>query len=206
MSDGPWPDLGTTLDDLPDDLRARIKAELAPGERLLWAARGEPRRPKSDQGCLVIALSVLAAGVGALSLAGLFFARPPSTDNFLQNIGIVLALMGGFGTIGALVGQSLNRASRWKVTVGIQYALTDRRAIIWRPVAGTAGVEVHSIGPSLVNSVHRLEYADGSGDVVLGLERGTMTRPPHQIEGVRDVRRVEDLVRRTLLRPEPPVA
>ena len=30
-------------DGLSDDLRARVKGELEPGERLLWAARSDPR-------------------------------------------------------------------------------------------------------------------------------------------------------------------
>jgi hypothetical protein len=37
---------GDAFESLTNELRVRIKGELEPGERLLWAARSEPRFPR----------------------------------------------------------------------------------------------------------------------------------------------------------------
>ena len=84
------------------------------------------------------------------------------------------------------------------------YALTDRRAILWTPNVYNAlpgAVEVCSVFRGNIKTIHRIEYPDGTGDVVFNRfasEEGWMNT---SFDGIPDVRRVEDLVRRTLMGP-----
>ena len=57
--------MGDGFDSLTDELRARVKGELEPGERLLWAARSEPpfvRFGFAFYGWSVITVIMLALG------------------------------------------------------------------------------------------------------------------------------------------------
>lgn len=207
MNDGPWFDLGTTLDDLPDDLRARIKAELAPGERLLWAAKGDPTRKPGVMGPLIGGLvAAVFLTVGSVNLAAAFniLARPAGSGEGPIVLGSVLVIIGFLCGVGTVVGWFFRRSERRQVT-GNLYVLTDQRAILWKPVAGTAAVEVHTIGPGAIKKIHRLELPDGSGDVIFAADDEESWEQPSLL-GVREVRRVEELIRRTLLRHESPDA
>jgi hypothetical protein len=91
--------------------------------------------------------------------------------------------------------------SRWRLARTI-YAVTDQRAIIAQ-VGSTAG-ELHlfSFLPGMIDGTTRFEYPDGSGDVYFeGL--GKLARGPVGFLGIRAVRRVEALVRETLIDPFP---
>jgi hypothetical protein len=61
-----------SFDSLTDDLRARVKSELEPGERLLWAARSEP--PAVRFGFGFYALGVIAAVLLILGAIGMLRA------------------------------------------------------------------------------------------------------------------------------------
>jgi len=207
MNDGPWPDLGSSLDELPDDLRARIKAELTPGEQLLWAAKGEPRRNPGGMGPLIGGLfAAVFLAVGSVTLAAAFNirARPAGSGEGPIVFGSVLVIIGFLVALGTVSGWFSRRSEQKKVASTL-YALTDQRAILWKPVAATAAVEVHTIGPGAVKKIYRLELPDGSGDLIFAADGEEPWEQPGLL-GVREVRRVEDLFRRTLLRPEPPVA
>jgi hypothetical protein len=75
--------------------------------------------------------------------------------------------------------------------------LTDRRAIIWRPAGRPGGVEVATFRRGEVHELRRVEYPDGSGDLLLfpDAESGASTL----FAGVPEIVAVERLARQTLL-------
>lgn len=192
-------------DDLPDDLRGRIKAELVPGERLLWAARAMAR-PFESPGCYLfggfLGLAMFTVGGIALKIYFSVQDRPRNRfDGYLVPLMLTMCL-GGFVIVLSLI--SCLRIQRGEIRKFEMrfYALTDRRAIIWVPSEQHAGaVEMHSISPRMVGRIYRVENANGSGDVVFIGSKDVPYLYPRGFEGVPDVRRVEDLVRQILVNP-----
>ena len=201
MSDPFPPEPVMGFDDLADDLRATIKSELAPDERLLWAARGWVNAPASNGSCLIAAAGLLAAGVLMAIIAGRV-AGQHATDNSVQNFGAVLAVVGAIGLILSTWVWFLHRAVRRQKWPRTLYALTDRRAILWLP-SGRRAVNVHTVRRGAITHIYRVEFPDGTGDVrwspLLMSEMG-----PGGFSGIPDVRRVEELARRILLRYDTP--
>lgn len=194
-------------DELSEELQGLIKPELAPGERLLWAARSRARSPFGDRaplmvGCLWTAgffLVCVVCLVPVITLTPL--PQKQNLDGILGLVGVLSGAIGLFvliGTVSVLIRKGIERqqlASR-------VYALTDRRAIIWCPQGGSTGVKVHTLsrGSISASDIHRIQYPDGSGDVIV------QYGDPTGFTGVSDVRRVEELVRRFLVvdpGPEP---
>ena len=63
-------------------------------------------------------------------------------------------------------------------------------------------LQLFSFLPGMLDGTTRFEYPDGSGDVYFeGL--GRLSRGPVGFFGIRAVRRVDDLVRETLIDPFP---
>jgi hypothetical protein len=200
-------------DDLGDDLRSRIKSELDPGERLLWSGRPVTVPPRSNRG---VVIAGLVAGVLLLLSVSSFalYARDPRPDPTPRGemptlVGFGLFTFAGAAVITLILAAVLNnrRSERVKKS-GTLYALTDRRAIIWVPETGRGAVKVYTIPRGTIRGVHRLEYADGSGDVLfraVGHEFQDLYLGPPGFEGIADVRRVEEQVRRTLVEPGPAI-
>jgi hypothetical protein len=70
-------------DELPDELRARVKRELKPGERLLWAARSYPPIELRGPGFYFACIGThVFLGVGILCLAS-GVNRIPKADSIL---------------------------------------------------------------------------------------------------------------------------
>jgi hypothetical protein len=188
---------------LADELWARIKAELQPGERLVWSALGRPAR---RSGCARAVASALAAAglatAGWALAAFLGLGHVPVRDGGVLVLGGVGLLVGGLLTAGLVAEWRNVRADPCRLAGGL-YALTDRRAIIWRRSPYRRGaVEVTSLARGRAGIVRRVEDADGSGDVLFSvLDQATIDGPAiaHGFERIADVRRVEDLVKRTLL-------
>src|SRR5262249_10884692 len=91
------------------------------------------------------------------------------------------------------------------------YALTDRRAIVWRPAPESKGLEVRSFWPADFNSLLRVDSGAGSGDLIfheVTVVAGLKPQPVRQgFLGIRNVRHVEALFRKTLLeRPSAPAS
>jgi hypothetical protein len=189
-----------------DDVRGLVKSELEPGERLLWAGEGNPRpgRPLVNHNPLVAPLwGVGMLGVGALFLAarfgafGRFFAFHPTDAGALLMFGLISVLIGVLVLLGVFAGWCFRRVKRNRSAKSL-YALTDRRVIIWKPREGTEAIEVHTVPRGKFSNVHRVEYPDGSGDLVFEFSQ-EMYYCSYQFEGVAEVRRVEALVRNFLL-------
>lgn len=195
--------------DLPDDLRGRIKSELIPGERLLWAARARPRRPRFSFAYLVwYLIATIILGLGGFSLAafwGAFGYR--DEDDAALKLGFAAGVVGFFVTVVTTCVWASRRA-QWARTANTLHALTDRRAIIWTPVMNSDGIEVHTIERGRVEKIHRVEYPDGSGDVILTYPGDSVAYNPDFVpervgfKDIPEVRRVEDLLRKTLFAPD----
>lgn len=185
--------------ELSDDLRGRVKVEIEPGERLLWAARATHAK-SPPFGCAASGTAVvIVATLTALALWTIDFTGRPS--NGLQ---FVLGLVSLFLTLLVLPGAVSawnHRRTEIARVVGTLYALTDRRAIIWVPQDRKGTVAVHSFRRGQVSRVHRIERPDGSGDVFFSLAEGAGQpwSTPEGFKGIPEVRRVEDLTRRVLL-------
>ena len=192
---------------IPDDLKAWVKPELAPGERLLWAARAISRPTNTAEWLTKISLFLVGfLGSSGLFLAGCFGWLGNSIAAYsalLGLLGVITGLIGFAILLGMLGGWSIRRSQR-RLIEGNVYALTDRRAILWKRRVGIDAIEVHSFACGKIARVSRLEYPDGSGDVFFAFprdeegfyfgERGFL--------GVAEVRRIEEMVRKTLIDAE----
>jgi hypothetical protein len=189
--------------ELPEDLHEVIKPELAPGERLLWADRANARasgRASSPllgfvraAGFLMISAGCFAAFFGLLGQR--FHVIEGATGMFGMIAGIIGFLI-LIGTLGGWISEGLGRA----LVKRRCYALTDRRAIVWNLRSGSRAVEVHSFHRGRVKDVRRVEYPDGSGDVIFALNEARYDEVESgRFVGVAEVRRVEDLVRKVLI-------
>ena len=190
---------------LPEALRARIEAELAPGERLLWASQPEPGRPRGPRRSTVSVWIWLGGWVtlGGMNLAGLLFL-PHRFES-----GFVLLILGLFGSgiattlIGTHLLASFTKHGSWRRRSGLElYALTDRRALIWGPAERSTAAIVTQILPGSVHAdlIVRLEYPDGRGNLTWGANASD----PDQdgFFGVAEIRQVDALVRRILTTPD----
>jgi len=195
-------------DEFPPAMAVRVQSELEPGERLVWMGRAH-LRPRLGRrlvgaylGCLLPVLALL--GFGIASLSGFVF-RPPAQGmdslvggecTFVGAVGLVLVVA---ITIYQFVLHSRSRRTC--------YALTDRRAVVWRPAPGAEGLEVRSFRPAEFNTLFRIDHGDGSGDLIfheITVAAGVKPQPVRQgFLGIRQVRQVEALVRKTLLEPPP---
>ncbi len=200
-------------DDLPDSLAARVRDELSPGERIIWAGRSYHRVPRFDLW--------LGGGVASLVLGGWLFSRIDfqvqannaafSFLNVALFVGVIVSWAVGFITlIGGLVKTTGARiASRENART--VFALTDRRAIAWRPAA-IDGVEVRSYWPHQVEGTSRVDRLDGLGDVTFVLSDGAAGAPlgtsnlfvmpatvGHGFYCIRQPRLVEGLIHQALI-------
>jgi hypothetical protein len=194
-------------DDLPPAMGAQIQVELAVGEQLVWAGRAQPH-PSLGRRVLPFSLGCFLPAAVLFLLGLVLFMAPPLvkgqglSDNAPFGVsavfvGVVLLGVGGMLTAGAVVEDARTRRTC--------YALTNRRAIVWRPAQGTKGLEVRSFWPADLNTVYRIDRGDGEGDVVFHEVTIVVGAKPQAIRqgflGVRHVRHVEGLLRQTLLQP-----
>jgi hypothetical protein len=192
--------------DLTPELEARVKAELQPDERLVWV--GQPRPDLFVRAAFFLVPFGLVFGgfalfwiVGSAAMMGGFGANQgfPGFLNFFPLCGVPFLLVGL-----AMVLSPIWLRRRARQTV---YALTSKRAIIWEP--GLVGsVTVRNYSAAGLGRMTRTERADGSGDLVFeefvttstnseGYRTSTTNR--RGFLGIDNVRKVEELIRLTLL-------
>lgn len=191
-------EVGDGLDEL---LRARVKGELEPGERLLWAGRSMP--PPSRFGVAYFAwfaVAMLFLGFGLFGIIHALSAPRPQFNNEDPSMamGTALSVIGGIiltVTIASAVAKRLQVARE----TGICYAVTDRRAISWAPEQGTDAVRVHSWPKGRIGDVSRVERPDGSGSLEFSLAKDSrFIWLPAGFQHIQEVRRVEQIVRHNL--------
>lgn len=192
--------------DLAEHLRARVKTELEPGERLLWADRAYHRHDRISGAFLAWGFIVVVLAVVSCISWAQFVRNPLGEIGGLLSLGLGLGVVEFFVVLG-LVSNWLRRRGERVKRENTLYALTDRRAILWEPVVSSGAVKIVTFPKGCVSGVHRLEYSDGSGDVLFrtrgsGFQYGDEYWGPSGFLGVVNVRRVEEQVRRTLVIPQ----
>jgi hypothetical protein len=196
---------------LPDDLDARVRSELAPGERLLWV--GQPRPGRFARSAIPIALFGIPFTAFALfwiaMASGMLVGGFRGGNNGPGGFGALFACFPLFGVPFLLVGLGMLTSPYWlrRLARRTCYALTDRRAILWQ-AGWLGGVEVRSYGPADLTKLRRTEYADGGGDLVFeevvtwgrdGRGNATVNRQQRGFLAIDNVRQIEELLRKALL-------
>lgn len=208
MDGSPAHDPGSIDDELSDDLRARVKAELEPGERLLWSARPFVRQEGlSGKFVAGVLIAIVLSVVGGVSWSRVYW-NPLGEVSGPLFFGCCLGLVDFFLVLGLVWNRFEKRSERAR-KANTLYALTDRRAIIWSPVPSPnrGAFRVDTIPRGGFAAVHRVEFPDGSGDVVF---RDRVVGADFEVfsslgfYGIAEVRRVEEQVRRTLIESAAP--
>lgn len=189
-------------DDFDDDPAADIKAELWPGESLLWSER--PALPRMRRIRPIPLLFVAAlTGLSGVSLAGMLGVlqrdaiRPEAV---LIGLGLAPLVLGGLIAMD-VARRSWGWAARRWILARTVYAMTDQRVIIGRYDA-SEGLLSFSLIPGMIADTSRFEYADGTGDLVFeGVE--SSARRAIGFFGIRRVRSVDRLLHETLIDPFP---
>lgn len=191
-------ELGDGLDEL---LRARVKGELEPGERLLWAGRSMPPAARFSVAYFAwFAVAMIFLGFGLFGIIHALSAPRPrfNNDDPSMAMGTALSVIGGIiltCTIASAVAKRLQAARE----TGICYAVTDRRAISWEPEDKGDAVRVQSWTKGRIGDVVRVERPDGSGSLEFTLAQDTRFYwPPAGFQHIAEVRRVEQIVRHNL--------
>lgn len=182
------------LSALPAALRRVVEAELEPGERVSWAGQPVPGRLARNE----IPIVGFATVWTAFSLFWVAGASTPFLSGSADAGSILFPL---FGVPFVLVGIALLSSPfwAWRRATRTAYVLTDRRAIVLS--CGARGsVQVRSFEATALRDVQRTQHADGSGDVVLAIDRrsdgdGGKADHPVGFLAVRDAKAVEARVR-----------
>jgi hypothetical protein len=196
---------------LPEELDARVRAELDSGEQLLWV--GQPRPGRFARSAIPIVLFGIPWTAFAIfwmaGASGILFAGFRGQNNGPPGFGAFFACFPLFGLPFVLIGLGMLSSPYWlrRKAKRTCYALTDRRAILWE--AGSFGsVQVLSYRPAELTKIRRVEYPDGTGDLVfeenimIGPRNNgysTTTRQRHGFMSIDHVRQVEELLRKALL-------
>jgi hypothetical protein len=190
---------------LSPELETRVRSELQPGERLVWV--GQPRPDLVVRAsCFLVPFGLVFGGIAVffIIMATTMMGGPanvgaPGFFRFFPLCGVPFVLVGLL-----LVASPIWLRRRAEKTV---YALTNQRALIWEP--GLFGnFTVRNYTAAGLGHVSRTERADGSGDLVFeeyvtygtdGQGHGTASTIRRGFLGINDVRKVEELIRLTLL-------
>ena len=166
--------------------------EMRPGERLLWADRPAPAR------LAVSALPISFFGLFFFGFAVFWMVGAWQTMDGAE-LG-VFALFPLFGLPFVLVGLGMLLAPLWVYIRAHKtvYAITSQRLVIKK------GRTVKTYGPGDIENIERTDHKNGLGDVIFARElyrtrgrHGSRTRTRKiGFLGIRDVRQVEDAVRR----------
>jgi hypothetical protein len=203
-------------DDMPPELKARLEAELAPGERVVWLAQPRPGLVLRTAWLYVVIGLVWTVATTAFALnwmksTGQFNrdwnAGPGVEHGFFEPKG--RSVFDYLPWLFVLIGFGIMSAPFWMARQARRtgYALTDRRAIITEG-GWFGGWKTSSYTAQGLGQMKRRERSDGSGDLIFEEIVSTSTdsqgRPTTQTHwrgflNVDRVREVENLVRSTLL-------
>lgn len=200
----------------------RLRAELQPGERLVWAGypvrtpMGGPRLIARAGGVFFAIFSLIWIGM-AIGI-GVFATGPgpgQAPGQGVGGFGIVAFIAAAMGLVPLAIGVGLvvgSSKKRW-APHRFLYALTTDRCIIWTPTP-LGSATVVSLTRDQIRHMQRHERADASGDLILARElRAAHTNPAasgpvgpmshvtettHAFLSVGEVAKVERLVRETL--------
>jgi hypothetical protein len=188
---------------VPAEWVERARSELRRGERLTWL--GQPRPAHYARQALPAVIFGALWTAFCLFFMTLLILAPFSNMQSTGNPMIGWFIIGVFLLIGLAILSS--PYWQWRKAKRTCYALTDRRAILWK--AGSFGsVEIRSYEPEDLTGIYRVEYP-GGGDLVFEEihtvrkdndgEQATVTTQ-HGFLGIEKVREVEEFLRRTLFK------
>lgn len=184
--------------DLSDDAHARIKAELRPDERLIWAAESGQAARAPNSGCLV-PFAFMAPLSWIVGIVGLSIGVQPDVRGGVAAVAGVAGIIFGFLFTFGLVSAGWE-ASRQRGRMRSLYALTNSRAIFWEPEVNGRGVTISQLPHREILRVWRVEHPNGLGDVVFRVKVSGPLTPEFDGHcqgfcGISEARRVEELVR-----------
>ena len=207
-----WSDMGPVNSDaldvadlsngLNDGLRARVKSELEPGERLLWAGWSSPPLAPLGRGFYFLgAVSLVLLVFGAIN-CGYALGRPEAhRDENSMALGIMLCVVGALFSSG-LIGSLFARRNAPGRGTGVSYAVADRRVIIWTPEPSSDGIRIFTMPGAQIQNIVRVQRPDGSGDLEFS---DSPKMNCHYYWGgpgfkhIPEVRRVEQIIRNNLM-------
>lgn len=185
--------------DLPDDLRRAVISEFA-GEPIHWSGRPSARSAFwRSVGIWLFAVpwTLFALFWESLSLGAFFGFVGPQGQQWSW-FGAFFVL---FGLPFVAVGLGMMAAPLWLARRAQRslWVITARRIACL--TLGHRGITVRSISPRELFAVERTEKADGSGTLklIFGEGRdsdGDKVERSETLQGIPDVRRVEDIIRR----------
>jgi hypothetical protein len=175
---------------LPPHLQQRLRAELKPGESLVWSGQPDPGRYMRD-GFKLWFFFIPWTAFSVFWIFGAMGFQMPKFEswwNAFPLFGLPFLLIGIGGLSAPLW---LRRKARSMV-----YAVTSQRAIT---IEGATSITVRSYLASDIGDLERVEHADGSGNLVLRSESyrdgdGDRQTRKHGFFAIADVRRVEKLI------------
>jgi hypothetical protein len=151
---------------IDDELRAAVKAELEPGEPLIWAARACPP-PVPAIAPFPAFFTALVCGLSGFALAvvfGVYGLVDLAPREALLVFGFAPAAIGFFIVL-SLAGRRIEYLrTRWRLARTF-YALTDGRAIVGLDHGDGEPVWFSSLPFFTFHDTLCIEHQDGSGDV-----------------------------------------
>ena len=146
------------LHTLPADLDAVARDEIAPGERVDFAAQPLAGR------AFLMSFGIWLFAVPWTAFSVFWTVMAASVAGEMDGWGVVFPL---FGTPFVAIGLAMLSAPAWAWRAGRRtlYVVTDRRAIVFA-ASGFRDIGVRSFAPAALADVRRTERPDGSGDLV----------------------------------------
>lgn len=179
--------------ELPNKLRQKVDKELEIGESIRWIEQPIPRFfTASSIGSFLFAIpwtGFVVFWVLTASRASIFFAL----------FGIPFLIV-GFGMLSSPIWF-------WLSAKNTAYIITNQRAISitisFAPFGNMSSTTIRNYPPSELKNIYRIERADGTGDVVMGIEQKTKyvnnrrreTTEEIGFMGIRNPQEVEKMLR-----------
>jgi hypothetical protein len=195
--------------DIPADLKEKALAEVAPNEKLVWM--GQPLTDivfRRNLGYIVIGGIIALIGLFWFMSGGLKVAGPPGPNmqppaRTFGSFGLILLIGGLCFTVVPLY--------HWKKAQGTCYALTTRRALVYKQ--GLFGPTRESYSPMEVTAMRRADswVFQSGGDLIFrsvtvvsnsysrGRHSSSVTTTYYGFLAIAHVQEVEKLVRETLI-------
>jgi hypothetical protein len=179
-----------TISTLPQDLQQRLRAELRPGEMVIWSGQPDPGRFMKS-GFKLWFFFVPWTAFAIFWIGGASGFHMPTFDSgwsFFPLFGLPFLLIG----LGGMSSPFWLRRRAGSMV----YAITNERVIA---IEGSRTIIVTSYSAAEITDVERTEHRDGTGDLVLRRERykdseGDMATRKHGLFSIPEVRRVAGLV------------
>ena len=187
--------------DLTDEQRGAIEDDLAPGEQILWAERaGPPPMPMvAPFPAFFAAFLCGTSGFALMVLFGIYGLRAMGTAETLFYLGLSPAVLGCVVVLGFL-GRWVDYLQERRRLSRTFYVLTDRRAIIGEDLVEEGEIQLLDREGGTFDDTLCIEHQDATGDVFF-VRGGTVDGPG--LVSIARARRVEELVRRTLITSDP---